>query len=866
MQRLLRLALLLAAMPLPARDYAPVFRHDNQHTGRYTVTGPDMAEQLWSFSSGSSIPGSVVTGKDGTLYVSSADHRLYALMSNGGLAWKFEARESIYGTPAVGPDGAVVFADLSGMIYSLRPDGVVQWSVELGSGGDHRVVASPTVAADGTIYICSWDDRLYAYSRAGALLWQTALAGLPSSSPALDNEGNIYIVCRDLVSARNILVQKIDPATRRQIWRFSEDLGSSNERIISTPALDLVRNRLYVGACRANDGVLYSLNLSTGSLVSRVPFSSGIVSSPAVAADGSVIIASITGQLSSIDPASGAIQWSFSTGGAYFLGSPVIDATGRIFIGDSDGTVYSISPAGQKLWSYGGLDSSVNSSPAVGEFGRLYVTSSDGRMVALGDPTRSNVFFFPQLADGVAGDSRYQTSLMFINTGCDSEISVEFFDPGGGPMPLAFDAGIPPAASITRALKHGEALALRSLGVEALRVGYARVTTGPGVGGTAVYGYSEKGLDLFEAGVPAVGGIRDFSLAVEATASGRYIGVALVNTGSSPAAVVFRLYDSQQNLVRTLEKPFAPGYHIACYAHELFPEILQWQGTSGVMTVQSAEPLAVVTLRHSDSPGVSFPADVPTLSPFPVVEGRADAEPAVSAGRTFFFPHFATGRAGGSAYRTTLILVNSGRESGVSLDFYDRDGQPAAVALPGRGAVSSLQLNLKQGEGAYLETDGTGPLQVGSIRVTGSADLGGTEVFSYSEGEGPVLSEAGVPASQVLYGFAVYADCSSAARHTGLAVVNPGLSTAHLAIHLKDLQGSDVAETTRSLAPGAQMSCFATELFPLLNQRVPTEAVLWVESDQPVSAIALRQRKQPDKAFPLDVHSSTVFPIVPAGP
>ena len=52
----------------------------------------------------------------------------------------------------------ILFGSQDDRLYCLEPDGHLRWSVEL--GGD--VDSSPTLAADGTIFVGSDDRKLYA--------------------------------------------------------------------------------------------------------------------------------------------------------------------------------------------------------------------------------------------------------------------------------------------------------------------------------------------------------------------------------------------------------------------------------------------------------------------------------------------------------------------------------------------------------------------------------------------------------------------------------------------------------------------------------------------------------------------------------
>ncbi len=58
-----------------------------------------------------------------------------------------------------------------------------------------------------------------------------------------------------------------------------------------------------------------------------------------------------------------------------------------------------------------------------------------------------------------------------------------------------------------------------------------------------------------------------------------------------------------------------------------------------MVTVASDIPLAALTLRQNDNPSLGFPQDVPTLTTFPVISGRADSslQAALAQGKTLSY-------------------------------------------------------------------------------------------------------------------------------------------------------------------------------------------------------------------------------------
>jgi outer membrane protein assembly factor BamB len=384
------LALLAAFGVGFGQDPASTFHHDAQRTGRESAIGPIAPRLIWSYRTQASIDASPVISREGTIYLASTDNGLYALTPSGQLKWKFTARESIFSTPTLAPDGSILFADLAGWYYAVKPDGSLKWSRALSGGSvERRAVASPAVAANGQSYIGAWNDQFYSLDSEGTLLWQIPIGGdgQITASPALDSAGNVYLAAHDSSDKNRIAVFKFEPGSTL-VWKFTDDLGVDRNRIISSPAVDTSSGLLYIGASRSEDGCLYGLSLTDGSQVFKAILPRGIVSSPAIAAGGTVYVGCLDGKIYALDGSTGESRWSFSSGAYFVLGSPSIDGFGRIFFGDSDGVIHALTPWGTEIWSYA-AQSNISSAPAIAQDGTLYVTSYDSTLYAIAQLPRS---------------------------------------------------------------------------------------------------------------------------------------------------------------------------------------------------------------------------------------------------------------------------------------------------------------------------------------------------------------------------------------------------------------------------------------------------------------------------------------------
>lgn len=98
----------------------------------------------------------------------------------------------IISSPAVDVAGNVYIGSKDFFIYSISSSGKLNWKYQT-SGA---IVASPTIGADGTLYVGS-DIYLFAISATGALKWKFLIAAsvAPSitySSAVVGPDGNIY--------------------------------------------------------------------------------------------------------------------------------------------------------------------------------------------------------------------------------------------------------------------------------------------------------------------------------------------------------------------------------------------------------------------------------------------------------------------------------------------------------------------------------------------------------------------------------------------------------------------------------------------------------------------------------------------------
>jgi len=275
------------------------------------------------------------------------------------LKWIYQTGGWVSSSAAIGADGTIYVGSDDNNVYALNPDGSLKWSFQTWG----HVSSSPAIGADGTIYVGSADYNIYALNPDGRLKWIYQTEYYVNSSPAIGVDGTIYAGGID----GNIYA--LDP------YGNPEWIYQTGSCIVSTPAIGL-DGTVYVGS---DDGEVYAFN-PDGSLKWKYEALDSVNSSPAIGADGTIYVGSYDNNVYALNP-NGSLKWKYQTGD--FVGSsPAIGLDGTVYIGSDDYNVYALNPNGTLKWSCQ-IGGTVQSAPAIGADGTIYVGSGDKNVYAL---------------------------------------------------------------------------------------------------------------------------------------------------------------------------------------------------------------------------------------------------------------------------------------------------------------------------------------------------------------------------------------------------------------------------------------------------------------------------------------------------
>jgi hypothetical protein len=113
------------------------------------------------------------------------------------------------------------------------------------------------------------------------------------------------------------------------------------------------------------------------------------------------------------------------------------------------------------------------------------------------------------------------------------------------------------------------------------------------------------------------------------------------------------------------------------------------------------------------------------------------------------------------------------------------------------------------------------------------------ELFSYTNSDGVLVSQAGAAASGPIRMGRIFVD--EAGTQTGFAFVNASTQTATVILVLRNVAGDEIDRTSIQLAAGAYSSRYVREFFP--KAVAGFVGSLTFASDQPVAALTLRENR-----------------------
>ena len=111
----------------------------------------------------------------------------------GKLKWEMSLGWRVISSPAIVNNGTIYVGSYNDSLYSITSSGIKRWAF----GTEGSIISSPAVGSDGIVYIGSSYYNLYAINPDGTEKWKFETEGDIEASPAIGVFGTIYVASED---------------------------------------------------------------------------------------------------------------------------------------------------------------------------------------------------------------------------------------------------------------------------------------------------------------------------------------------------------------------------------------------------------------------------------------------------------------------------------------------------------------------------------------------------------------------------------------------------------------------------------------------------------------------------------------------
>lgn len=178
-------------------------------------------------------------GKDENVYLGGGSDRVLCIAgATGKTKWDLRVPATVSSSPAVGLDEAIYVnaSNLDDRLIAIDGStGAQKWESRMGSTNTRPyglISSSPTLAADGTVYLGSLDGHLYAFDGSdGRVKWRYQTGNPVGTSPSIGSDGTVYIG-----SGSNLFAIKGSAPLADTPWpKFSQNARNTGRALPAAP-------------------------------------------------------------------------------------------------------------------------------------------------------------------------------------------------------------------------------------------------------------------------------------------------------------------------------------------------------------------------------------------------------------------------------------------------------------------------------------------------------------------------------------------------------------------------------------------------------------------------------------------------------
>lgn len=232
---------------------------------------------------GSFVPPAI--GEDGTIYTGE-EYQLKAYNKNREEQWRVVTRRQIVNVVVAGT--GTIYTTAGTQITAINPDGSTKWGNFLDKEDGSLYI--PAADKNDNIYVCTSGSNFYSFDNQGNQLWKKTLYLPANVSPSVGADGTVYICAESTLFAFN--------SDGSLSWSYR----IKGFRNLSGPAL-APDGTVYVSA----GDFLYTMK--NGKEVWNFNPEDNISKKPAIGKDGTIYVSTDNGGLLALTP-DGTLKWS----------------------------------------------------------------------------------------------------------------------------------------------------------------------------------------------------------------------------------------------------------------------------------------------------------------------------------------------------------------------------------------------------------------------------------------------------------------------------------------------------------------------------------------------------------------------------
>jgi outer membrane protein assembly factor BamB len=292
---------------------------------------------------------------------------------------------------------------------AAKPPFSIRWRFK----GGHLLEYSPVLVAGQLFGVNNEGLAFSVKTRTGKARWKRQIAQLNASAPTYSG-GTLYI--SNLEPGQVVALAAYDG---HQIWKHPLPGRSESSPLV-------VGNKVIVG-CECN--TVFALDKATGKTIWERHVNGAVKAAPAYS-DGIVYVGDYGGELNAIRVKDGSIRWQTGSQGTSFARSGQFYATaavafGRVYVGNTDGRMYSFDQqTGKLLWSHSTgnyVYAGAVAAKTPDTEPTIYFGSYDGTFYALDARTGDERWTVPDIgaisgAASLIGDTVYVADLQTTST------------------------------------------------------------------------------------------------------------------------------------------------------------------------------------------------------------------------------------------------------------------------------------------------------------------------------------------------------------------------------------------------------------------------------------------------------------------